>query len=789
MQTRLMRNFFLIIMLWCACKMLAIPANPTPVRIAQPDGSTVTIRLHGDEWLHFTTTTDGYTVVKNERGYYVYAQLQDGKLLPTNVIAHDADGRDVNETDYLSHVKKYLTPQMEESTAETKKKVQAMQRQTLQRRKAARYDYSKFCGLIILVEFNDRQFSRSDYKELMNDMVNKENYTGFTDTDGKFQAYTGSVRDYFHDNSNGVFNPEFDIVGPVTVDYSQEDGRARSYSIFKAAIEAADEDIDYAKYDGDGDGTMDLVYFIAAGTASSSDPDHPNHIWPHRSVIRNLNRDGVWINDYACSTEFIYSEKDNMLAGIGTFCHEFSHVLGLPDFYDTDGEGSGGESHDPGYWSVMAGGSYLNNARTPCAYSLYERMAVGFTEPMVINTKGHYTLEQIGTSNTGYRIDSPVEGEYFLLENRQKDYKWDEYLPGSGMLVFRVDESDMNPWNNNSVNNNPERMYYELLRAGGVEKAYTKPNYDPFPGKGEVTTLSNVTSPAHLRTHDGQDTPWAIHHIAEDNGEISFEVSAFTYATGSDLTVTSIDILGGPYVGSNQMVNVTVESHKGDYHPLYLFASKTDDMGTAVYAAGADIKENSSGVVTLYFKPEETGTWNLWVCTDSEGKNIIGQTTEEITDAPTEKAVLKSSNVMLSEGTTTTLTFTINNKGNVAYHREITAYLYVNREGTTYSQIQTINTVPLKIAPGDSIVQAITFKGLEEGMKYRIVGYYYATHNESKRSPLVNREFTVPSGSGIKEVIRETDKAPWYSVDGRRWADKPRKRGLYIHRGKKVIVR
>ena len=784
-----MRYFFLIIMLWCACKMLAIPANPTPVRIAQPDGSTVTIRLHGDEWLHFTTTTDGYTVVKNERGYYVYAQLQDGKLLPTNVIAHDADGRDVNETDYLSHVKKYLTPQMEESTAETKKKVQAMQRQTLQRRKAARYDYSKFCGLIILVEFNDRQFSRSDYKELMNDMVNKENYTGFTDTDGKFQAYTGSVRDYFHDNSNGVFNPEFDIVGPVTVDYSQEDGRARSYSIFKAAIEAADEDIDYAKYDGDGDGTMDLVYFIAAGTASSSDPDHPNHIWPHRSVIRNLNRDGVWINDYACSTEFIYSEKDNMLAGIGTFCHEFSHVLGLPDFYDTDGEGSGGESHDPGYWSVMAGGSYLNNARTPCAYSLYERMAVGFTEPMVINTKGHYTLEQIGTSNTGYRIDSPVEGEYFLLENRQKDYKWDEYLPGSGMLVFRVDESDMNPWNNNSVNNNPERMYYELLRAGGVEKAYTKPNYDPFPGKGEVTTLSNVTSPAHLRTHDGQDTPWAIHHIAEDNGEISFEVSAFTYATGSDLTVTSIDILGGPYVGSNQMVNVTVESHKGDYHPLYLFASKTDDMGTAVYAAGADIKENSSGVVTLYFKPEETGTWNLWVCTDSEGKNIIGQTTEEITDAPTEKAVLKSSNVMLSEGTTTTLTFTINNKGNVAYHREITAYLYVNREGTTYSQIQTINTVPLKIAPGDSIVQAITFKGLEEGMKYRIVGYYYATHNESKRSPLVNREFTVPSGSGIKEVIRETDKAPWYSVDGRRWADKPRKRGLYIHRGKKVIVR
>ncbi|MBR5349767.1 MAG: M6 family metalloprotease domain-containing protein [Prevotella sp.] len=784
-----MRKIILTLMLLsCICMAKAIPADPTPIRVTQPDGSIVTIQLHGDEWLHFTTTTDGYTVVTDERGYYVYAQLQDGKLLPTNVIAHDADGRDVNETDYLSHVKKYLTPQMDETTAETKKKVRAMQRQALQKRKAAQYDYNKFRGLIILVEFNDRQFSRSDYKDLINDMVNKENYTGFTDTDGKFQTYTGSVRDYFHDNSNGVFNPEFDVVGPVTVDYSQEDGNKYSYSIMKAAVQAADSLVDYSLYDRDNDGTMDMVYFIFAGTASSSDPDHPNRLWPHRSIINNVKCDGVWIKDYACSTEFIYSEKYNMLDGIGTFCHEFSHVLGLPDFYDTDGDDSGGRSHDPGDWSVMAGGCYHNNGRTPCAYSLYERMATGFTEPMVINTKGHYTLEQIGTSNTGYRIDSPVEGEYFLLENRQKDYKWDKYLANSGMLVFRVDRSDMTPWNNNSVNDNPERMFYELLRAGGVEKAYTNPDYDPFPGKGEVTTLSNETSPAHLRTHDGQDTPWVIHHIAEANGEISFDVSAFTYATNTDLKVTSIDILGGPYAGSQQLVNVTVESYKDDYHPLYLFASKTDDMGTAVYATGADIKVNSSEVVTFYFKPEETGTWNLWVCTDSEGKNIVGQTTEEITDIPTEEALLKSSNVKLSPGTTTTLTLTINNKGNVAYHREITAYLNIFDE-TSSTRIQTVNTRPLKIAPGDSIVQTITFEGLEEGMEYRITGYYYRTHNENKRTPLVSQEFTVPTSSGIKEVITETDKAPWYTVDGWRLADKPRKPGLYIHRGKKVVIR
>ncbi len=534
-----MRKIILTLMLLsCICMARAIPADPTPIRVTQPDGSIVTIQLHGDEWLHFTTTTDGYTVVNDERGYYVYAQLQDGKLLPTNVIAHDADGRDVNETDYLSHVKKYLTPQMDETTAETKKKVRAMQRQALQKRKDARYDYSKFRGLIILVEFNDRQFSRSDYKDLINDMVNKENYTGFTDTDGKFQAYTGSVRDYFHDNSNGVFNPEFDIVGPVTVDYSQEDGNKYSYFIMEAAVQAADSLVDYSLYDGDNDGSVDAVYFLVAGYAASYTGNNDKYLWPHESSLSYLNieKDGVKINDYACSTEFYgweNSPQSVKINGIGTFCHEFSHVLGLPDFYDTDYAGSGGQSNDPNIWSVMAGGGDNNYGRTPCAYSLYERKALGFATPNYIDGERHYTLHPIGTSNTGYLLNTSVDDEYFLLENRQKDYKWDKYLPGSGLLVFRVDRSDMKPWYSNTVNNNPDRMYYELLRAGGIE--HQNSIYDPFPGKGNVTELSNETSPAHLKTHDGQETGWALSNIQMENGVISFDVKAFTSGISSPL--------------------------------------------------------------------------------------------------------------------------------------------------------------------------------------------------------------------------------------------------------------
>ena len=97
-----------------------------------------------------------------------------------------------------------------------------------------------------------------------------------------------------------------------------------------------------------------------------------------------------------------------------TICHEFSHVLGLPDFYDTDYEGSGGESHHPGDWSVMAGGNHLNNSRTPCAYSLYERMAVGFTEPMVINAKGHYTLIlPVGKPSTRLQMGSVSARQWY----------------------------------------------------------------------------------------------------------------------------------------------------------------------------------------------------------------------------------------------------------------------------------------------------------------------------------------------------------------------------------------
>ena len=526
-----------ILFLWAAlllgvCTAFAIPAHPGAITVQQPDGSTLTLRLIGDEWLHFTTTADGYTVVKGSDGYYRYADVLNGQLTATSQVAHDAAGRQAAERAFLAGRLKYQAPAMTAENVKMKQMIEEQQRKTLALHRAAKYDYNNFRGLVILIQFNDKPFSREDYPEIITNMITQENYEGYTDTDGTFVSYTGSVYDYYSDNSDGKFKPQFDIVGPYTVDFSQYDGRNQSRQIIKAVVDAADADVDFSQYDGDGNGVVDLVFFLVAGNGANFNGNDERLWWPHRSAIYNpysgayIYKDGVRLWDYASSVELYgwTSNPSNIhLDGIGTICHEFSHVLGLPDFYDADYE-KHGQSVTPNEWTVMDGGSYLNDSRTPSGYSLYERYAVGFIdEPPLIDAEGSYTLEPLSSSLTGFRINTPVENEFFLLENRQKGrFKWDAYLPGSGMLVFRVDKTNQSIWDNNQVNNYADHNYYELLRAGG--KTHVNTAYDPFPGTGNVTELHSNTSPANLKTWAGKSTKWGLQNIAMTDGVITFDV-------------------------------------------------------------------------------------------------------------------------------------------------------------------------------------------------------------------------------------------------------------------------
>ena len=503
--------------------MQAEPAHPQPFTVNQPDGSSLTLRLVGDEFYHFNTTLDGYTVMLNQNGYYVYVQKADDTLVPTQVVAHDATKRDASEQAFVASLPKQLTARENVNRAHTiraKRDVQAKEEQ---------FDYTKFRGLVVLINYTDRQFNLDDANAFYDDMLNTKDYTGFM-FNGRFQSCPGSVRDYFYDNSMGAFDPHFDVAGPVDVNFSCTDPHSTSNAdqIFKAALDSIDNDVDFSQYDTDGDGFVDMVFFIVAGYSASYGGNNGNYLWPHKYVLFSpdwhfYNYDGVNIGTYACSTEIYGWEAYGytMPAGIGTICHEFSHVLGLPDLYDTDYE-SGGQSNHPDEWDVMAGGSHVNYGRVPVGYSIFERYALGFANPPEITGVGNYTLNNVATHNEGYILRTPVEHEYFIMENRQKSGKWDQALPGHGMLVARVDSTDAQVWWNNSINNDPKHNYYEILRAGN---GYGASGSDPFPGANGVTEITNVSTPS-LRTWGGVMSEYNILDIQENNGVITFKVKS-----------------------------------------------------------------------------------------------------------------------------------------------------------------------------------------------------------------------------------------------------------------------
>ena len=500
----------------------AVPAIPTPQKVTQPNGEQLTVIIKGDEFHHYMTTADGYTIVKNDQGYYTYGTLLNDEVVASKIIARDADKRSASDAAWLQATGKNL-----KSASKIAAGIKARaQRDALPHLNTI--NYNNFHGLVILVEFNDSHFTRSDVQTFYDNMINQENYSGYTNEDGSTNPYgncTGSVRDYFHDNSNGIFTPQFDIAGPFEVPYSVEQGDQYAYNIFLSAIQKANPTVDFSQYDLDNNGAVDLVYFIYADTPSSSDPDHPNHIWPHRSSMYSyVKYDGKYIRDYACSAEYIYGKSSGIFDGIGTICHEFSHVLGLPDLYDTNEDNdatTGGEAQHPGEWDLMAGGNYQNNARTPVAYSLYDRYATGFANYQIIKAEGEYTLNPTSTTGQGYILKTPTNKEIFLIDNRQTSTKWDRYAPGHGMTIARMDSTSSSVWNNNAPNGNATRLYYELLRAGG-STAQQSPT-DPFPGTRGVTMITNETTP-NLMAWGNKPNQYILYNIHEEGDVVKFTV-------------------------------------------------------------------------------------------------------------------------------------------------------------------------------------------------------------------------------------------------------------------------
>ncbi|MBO7609459.1 MAG: M6 family metalloprotease domain-containing protein [Muribaculaceae bacterium] len=552
-----------LFLLFCVAILLvakAVPADPTPVQVTQPDGKTVTLKLVGDEFYHFTTTLDGYTVVNNQ-GRWEYATLKSNRLAPTGMLAHDAMHRSAEERAFVNALQKSIT----DREAVTKARQDRAKRDSkLSSSKEPVVDYSTFRGLIVLINFTDKEFQMSGANEFYDSMMNTENYQGFN-FDGNFNECTGSVRDYFSDNSMGQFNPTFDVVGPVPVPYSVTQGGSQYSEIFRYALDLVDDYVDFSQYDSNNDDMIDMVFFLVAGYGANYSGNSGNYLWPHMSYLYGYSPDYGWyylmydnkyMGRYASSVEIYGWESfgDTMPNGIGTICHEFSHVLGLPDLYDTN-YAENGQSDHPGGWDVMAGGSYGNIGRTPVGYSLWERWELGWTEPVEMSN-GNHVMQPLDQSNAGLIMHSPVEEEFFLFENRQNN-KWDSCLPGHGMLVTRVDYSDLDVWSANEVNCNAAHNYYELLRAGGGQ------DETAFPGPCEVTSLSATTTPAALVTWAGVPCEGELTNITENAGIISFNFQGLNAGIIGDVTGEGdVDVSD-----VNAIINIILNKKTQDDYP------------------------------------------------------------------------------------------------------------------------------------------------------------------------------------------------------------------------------
>lgn len=515
----------------------AVPAKYGLLEFKQPDGSVITLCKTGDERAHIVLSPDGYPVAKNADGYYCFAE-PDGKggLNPTSVIVKKITDLSSSEREIVtaidrSKIATTLNCRQDASKMHVAPQLISRSGSGIGLMDDALLGRKELKGLVILAQYQDVTFSETCNKEFFEEMLNREGFDLF--------GATGSARDYFIASSAEQFIPEFDVYGPVTLPnnmayYGENDIKGNDKNpaqmIYDACV-GLDSEIDFSEYDLDGDGVVDNVFVFYAGFGEAS-YGSDDSVWPHQWALTsgalNLELDGVKIDKYACSNELELSNLGKIPCGIGTFVHEFSHVLGLPDLYDTSANGS----WTPSTWSVLDQGPYNNDGRTPPAYSVYERYALGWLDPIVLSGPDKVSLEAIDSDNIACIIPTGNENEFFLLENRQQQ-GWDKYLPGHGMLVWHIDFKKQ-IWQSNKVNTRSSHNYVDIEEACGKwcdindfksYAAYYSALADyAFPGKQNVTSFTDDTAPS-MKTWGGKGLSLPITDIAENDGVITFNVA------------------------------------------------------------------------------------------------------------------------------------------------------------------------------------------------------------------------------------------------------------------------
>ena len=547
-RTRLMK--FRVIITYICLILIGFSSSASPARrgqmvLTQPDGTTFIATFHGDEFAKIKTTAVGQAIIQDEEGWWCYATYEtDGSICnsgwkvgqdtPSSVLTRSCDIPKSRISEFGAKIK-MSSNEFTDGNA-----------------RASLYSTPTRNGIVILAQFKDIKFIHT--KEDFTAMLMSKGY----DRNGA----TGSAKEYFDSQFNGAIDFSFDVSEIVTLPakreyYGKNNSRGNDSNpaemISDACRIAAENGVDFSLYDSNKDGRVDNVFVFFAGEDEAEGADE-NSIWSHSwylfsgaGITQSLN--GKLIDRYACSSEMtrIYDPltgkfQKSRLSGIGTFCHEYSHTLGLPDLYDTDYESQGGWA--AGVWgstSLMDSGNQNNEGNTPPNFNVIEREILGLAEPIVIDTDGRYSLRRIGT-NIAYRINTDRKDEYYLLEYRSNDGTlriWDKYIGGNGMLVYHIDKSAsvIEKWEGlNTVNTKADHQCADLIEADGRSDSFTDymdfyvktKNIEGifFPYK-KLNSIPSQGTPG-LNFWSGQKNKISITEIQESGGVVSFNVLGFS---------------------------------------------------------------------------------------------------------------------------------------------------------------------------------------------------------------------------------------------------------------------
>ena len=525
------------------------PARRNPKTYLQADGTTLTLHLEGDENFSLTFTEDHIPVEQAEDGSFRYVTaISAGRRILSIVKAHDAGQRTIAERSVISTIDWESINAASQSSGFVR---YDRTRDPDQNRIArpGEYSISRFPtkgtakGLLLLVEFPDKRFTLDSLEcnRHFSDMLNKPGYTDkYVDKGNEKDGAIGSVADYFKAQSYGVFVPEFEVVGPIMADngyayYGKNDSGGSDASNVRRLVGEICQKVydrkltDFSTFDADRNGTVDFVFVIYAGNAENYKGSDPNTIWPHQSSV-SKQFGNMKISNYACSSELFY-DSESTIDGIGTICHEFSHIIGLPDFYKTDG----GSIFTMDSWSVMDYGSYDNNGYAPCGMTAFERFSLGWMGLTEISAPGSYRLPDLDTEGFAYRLSSNDPSQFIVLENHQKS-GWFKYQKSSGLMATAVFYSKT-AWADNTVNNIQSQKRYYILPADNNGSIETLKG-DLFPYEGNDSLCLTSSPASEINKGESIDHPIKRIRIGNDS-TVSFIIPGGNVTDGVESVGTA----------------------------------------------------------------------------------------------------------------------------------------------------------------------------------------------------------------------------------------------------------